>query len=135
MLMGMILWALSSIPVTDNAPVARDATDMRHNIVCATGIGRARKGLSGAQARLMAERAAQVVACRNLLVKLQREAGVGPGEGGSAIIRGTIAGHHYLPTRFLADGTAVVTVVLNVSPSPSPLPEGVRSIVYADGDR
>jgi len=81
--------------------------------VRATGIGRARPGLHGPQARLMAERASQVTAARNLLAKT---AGVPRIESGRARWIGTLRGHRYLPTRYERDGTALSVVEWPISP-------------------
>lgn len=87
--------------------------------VRATGIGRARRDLTGVRARLMAERAAQVVAARNLVAKLQGLSGGSepPGPPGE-VVGGRLAGHRYLPTRYLDDGTAMVTAEVRISPPP-----------------
>jgi hypothetical protein len=74
----------------------------------ARGTAWARPGLSGPQARLMAERGAQVVASRNLLVR----------ESGTRCyvtppyqhLSGVVSGHQYLPATHLPDGRAVVIV-------------------------
>ena len=74
----------------------------------ARGSAWARAGLSRPQARLMAERGAQVVAARNLLV---RESGA-PQYVTSSYrhVSGVVSGHRYLRARYLADGGAVVVV-------------------------
>ena len=71
--------------------------------VAATGLGRPQPNIGGGRARLMAKRAAEVIAVRNLARKL----GLGP--------RATVRGFRYLPAKYLPDGRVEVTVVLNRS--------------------
>lgn len=71
--------------------------------VVATGIGRPPPNIRGGRARLMARRAAEVIAVRNLARKL----GLGA--------RATVGGFRYLPAKYLPDGRVEVTVVLNRS--------------------
>jgi len=66
--------------------------------VQALGIGYPSPKLPGAQGRLMAQRAAEVVAARNLAVKL----GVGP--------RGRLPSFRYVSTKNLPNGAIEVTV-------------------------
>ena len=81
-------------------PVKRPS-DVKH--VVATGIGRPPPNIRGGRARLMAKRAAEVIAVRNLARKL----GLGS--------RATVRGFRYLPAKYLPDGRVEVTVVLNRS--------------------
>jgi hypothetical protein len=74
----------------------------------AHGSAWARPGLRGTQARLMAERGAQVVAARNLLARQQGgRRHVAPGY---RHIRGVVRGYYYSPAKYLPDGRAVVIV-------------------------
>lgn len=73
----------------------------------ATGSARARPGLRGAQARFMAQRGAQVVASRNLL--LQDPSARQYVASGYRQVSGVARSHHYGPIRYLPDGRAVVT--------------------------
>jgi len=68
------------------------------NVVVATGHGKPPKRLRGARAKMMARRAAEVVAVRNLARKLNL--------GNPARIRG----FRYTRTAYHADGSVTVTV-------------------------
>ena len=59
----------------------------------------------------MAQRGAQVVAARSLLVR-ERGAQYSQyyGTPGYRHLRGAVGGYRYLPTRYLPDGRAVVTI-------------------------
>ena len=76
--------------------------------VRAVGIGRARPGLQGPQARLMAERAAQLDAARQLLAKTNPASVQYFPESKRRVIQGTLRGQHYRPAYFSPDGTARV---------------------------
>ena len=80
----------------------------------AVGIGKSPARYRGARARLMAERAAQVVAARNLLTKV---AGVDmPYSGTGRIhVEGRLSGVRYLPTVFHSDGSAEVVAEIALS--------------------
>lgn len=99
-----------AIPV--DRTVARTAR--ARGVVRAAGIGRAPAGLEGPRARLMAERAAKIVAGRNLLAKLGYASAPGQGFARRIRVTGLLRGHRYLPTRYLGDRTAVVTIELPV---------------------
>lgn len=76
--------------------------------VSARGWAWSRPGAGRAQSRMLAERGAQVVAGRNLLV---REAGAGRYVArGRFQVYGVIRGHRYSPPRHWADGRSVVEV-------------------------
>ena len=77
--------------------------------VRAVGIGRARPGLQGPQARLMAERAAQLDAARQLLARTNPGSVQYFPESKRRVIQGTLRGHSYWPAQILTDGTAHVT--------------------------
>ena len=68
------------------------------------GIGHPPRRMKGARARLMARRAAEVVAVRNLARKL----GYGP--------RATVRGFCYVSTEYLVDGSIRVTVEYTRTP-------------------
>lgn len=67
-------------------------------VVRAMGIGKPPRRMAGAQAKLMARRAAEVRAVRNLAIKL----GYGP--------RATVRGFRYVSTEYLVDGSVRVMV-------------------------
>jgi hypothetical protein len=98
-------------------------------VIRATGIGRADPHTHGDRARLMAEQAARMVALRNLLVRLNQPATAPASQpaSGRIQINGVLRGYRFLPTRFLPDGTAEVTVELplisqQTAPAPSAHP-------------
>ncbi len=97
LLVAAVLWVLP--------PGAAPQPD---GFVTANGIGRAPARMHGAQARLMARRAAEVVAVRNLALKLRNRDR--PMRYGSRSLHATIRGHRYLSEQTLPDGTVVVTV-------------------------
>lgn len=76
-------------------------------VIMAVGIGRSPGRYKGARARLMAERAAQVVAARNLLAKVSQTEMPHRGTG-RIRVEGRLAGIRYLPTVFHPDGSAEV---------------------------
>ncbi|HEY3246187.1 MAG TPA: hypothetical protein VGM03_22825 [Phycisphaerae bacterium] len=81
-------------------------------VLRATGIGKPTPGKPAAQAKLMARRAAEVVALRNLAAQVQ---GRTPTETGGTLhtaTDGLIRGYRFLPPRDLPDGTVEVTVEL-----------------------
>ena len=83
----------------------------------ATGIGRPPQGRSPAQARLLARRAAEVVALRNLAAKLAaRDLAAAERRASTGTFRRTsqahLRGFRYLPPRYLPDGRVEVTVEL-----------------------
>jgi len=85
-----------------SAPAPAAATPV---VVREVGIGQAPPRMRGPQAKLMAQRGAEVAAVRNLTRKL----GLGPGA--------TLRGFRYLPPRFLPDGRVEVTVEFDI-PAP-----------------
>jgi hypothetical protein len=76
------------------------------SVVRAMGTGRPPRWMKGARAKLMARRAAEVVAVRNLARKL----GYGP--------RAKIRGFRYVSAEFLIDGSVRVTVEYPWAPCP-----------------
>ena len=98
----------------------------RTRTVRATGIGRSPARYTGVRARLMAQRAAQLVAARNLLLKLaatqQGAAERGAPERGRRTRR--LRGFRYLPTVFRPDGTAVATIEITVIAGKKARPRG-----------
>jgi len=86
-------------------------------VVRASGIGRPPPGKSGAQARLLARRAAEVAALRNLLVRLQGWPARKPGRAAIAPAQGSLRGYRFLPPKYLPDGSVQVTVELPVFPA------------------
>lgn len=73
-------------------------------VVRATGVGRPPAGRSPAQARLMARRAAEVTAVRNLATRLYTD---------------RVGGFRYLPARTLPNGWVEVTVEWPAAPPPT----------------
>lgn len=105
-----------SLLLSGCSPAAVDTRPADQNedpiTIRATGWARARQDLTGPRARLMAERGAQVVAARNLLVRLQ-ELGIetaSPRRGS-----GRLHGHRYSRAIFLEDGTAMVTAEITLN--------------------
>lgn len=90
------------------------AVDEAPAVIRATGIGRPPAGRPPAQARLMARRAAEVVAVRNLAAKVYGHHVESSGGTQRTTVRGLIRGHRYLPARVLPDGRVQVTVELPV---------------------
>ena len=81
-------------------------------VIRATGIGKPPQGRPAAQSRLMARRAAEVVAIRNLAAKVHGLT-VDPTEGtGRMTTAARIRGFRYVSTRSLPDGRVEVTVEL-----------------------
>jgi hypothetical protein len=68
----------------------------------AVGIGRPPRGMTGPRARLMARRAAEVQAARNLATKLAGRASE------HRRLRTILRGHEYMPPHFRPDGTVLV---------------------------
>ena len=97
-------------PATHSKPGATIETEpapVRNTpVVRAMGIGRPPRRMKGARAKLMARRAAEVVAVRNL----GRKMGYGP--------RASIRGFRYVSTEFLIDGSVRVTVESPWAPRP-----------------
>jgi len=81
-------------------------------VIRATGIGKPPPGKPAAQARLMARRAAEVVALRNLAAKLHGQHVVAGGDRLEARTEALIRGFRYLEPRFLDDGVVEITVEL-----------------------
>jgi hypothetical protein len=84
-------------------------------VIQATGIGRPPQGRSPAQARLLARRAAEVVALRNLATELAaRDRTAAGGRASTGTFRRTtyaqLRGFRYLPPKYLPDGRVEVTV-------------------------
>lgn len=84
------------------------------DVIRATGIGRPPEGKTPAQARLMARRAAEVVALRNLVRKLHDDEVVGDDGTFTSTTEGFVRGFHYLPPTEHPDGTVEVVVELPV---------------------
>ncbi len=112
MLMSLAL-ARNAIEAANAAQATRPAPDSV--IVEAGGYARAGAGLTGPQARLMAERGAQVVAARNLLNKLHQLGADDRDPTRRALLDGVLAGHRYLPTEFIDGRTAVVRVQVELT--------------------
>lgn len=84
-------------------------------VIRAVGIGRPPEGKTGPQATLMARRAAEVVALRNLAAMVEgQHVSQSPGGEITATTKGFIAGYTLLPPRTLPDGTVEVAVELPV---------------------
>ena len=86
------------IMVTVSGPLQAPAPQTDVHVTWATGVGLPPPRRAGAQARLMAKRAAEVRAVRNLAVKL--------GYG----CRTTIRGYRYVSTTYRSDGSIRVVV-------------------------
>jgi hypothetical protein len=83
----------------------------------ATGKGLPPPQMSGQQARLMAERAAQVIAVRNLAATVRGLPIPDHGNAASPLpaeVAARIRGYRYLPARPMPDGSVEVTVELDV---------------------
>ena len=124
MIRGLMLIAavLCAAAQTASAEPPRETT------IRATGIGRPPKHMTGPRAKLMARRAAEVVAVRNLAAKLQGQM-VPTGRAGIARSRldGVVRGFRYLPPRELPDGTITVTVELG-PPETAHIPAGEQAV-------
>ena len=101
-----LLLAFAAIPAPSGAaffrPVPRPISTPVAVTVTATGTGYPPQHMRGAQARMMAKRAAEVIAVRNLGVKL----GLPPGS--------QIGPFRYVGTHFLPNGSVEVTVETTV---------------------
>jgi hypothetical protein len=86
--------------------------DESQAVIRASGIGRRPAGKTPAQAKLMARRAAEVVALRNLAAKLHGQGINDDGDRIEARTEALIRGFRYLPPRELQDGSVEVTVEL-----------------------
>ncbi len=84
-------------------------------VLQAVGIGKPPAKYHGARARLMAERAAHVVATRNLLAKVSGVDTTRSGAG-HVYLEGRLAGVRYLPTVFHLDGSAEVVAEVELAP-------------------
>ena len=84
--------------VTVSGPLPAPAPQADVRVIRAAGVGFPPPRMGGAQARLMARRAAEVRAVRNLAIKL----------GGSR--RTTIRGFRYVSTTYRTDGSIRVVV-------------------------
>ncbi len=95
-------------------PVKGNSVSVDRTVIQAVGIGKPPAKYHGVRARLMAERAAHVVAARNLLAKLN---GVDTPKTGSGQIRieGYLSGVRFLPTVFHGDGSAEVIAEIDIN--------------------
>lgn len=98
--------------VVTQSPDPQTADSQLVDAIRATGIGRPPEGKTPAQARLMARRAAEVVALRNLVRKLNDEQVTGEDGTFTATTDGFIRGFRYLPPVEHPDGTVEVVVEL-----------------------
>ncbi len=96
--------------------------------VRATGVGRPPARLTGTQARLMARRAAEVVAVRNLAAKLAgRSHDCTGGNMPTNTMRTVMRGYRYVSAKELPDGTVEVVVEVTVRDLPGKAVEVVSS--------
>lgn len=103
----------ASFPSSGQAQPAQAVVEQA--VIRAVGIGRPPEGKTGPQATLMARRAAEVVALRNLTAMVEgQQISQSPGGEITAITKGFIAGYTLLPPRTLPDGTVEVAVELPV---------------------
>lgn len=100
-----MLGTLFAIAVVMPGPLDKPATRPSVGVIRAMGLGHPTLRMSGGQARLMARRAAEVRAVRNLAVKL------GSGR------RARICGFRYAATRYRPDGSVHVVVEYPMSTS------------------
>ncbi|MHC4064416.1 MAG: hypothetical protein ACYSUI_07935, partial [Planctomycetota bacterium] len=85
-------------------------------VIRATGVGYPPRHMTGARAKLMARRAAEVVAVRNLAIKLSGDAAaIGRTQAKHSRVNARIRGFRYLPPRYRSDGSVEVTVKLPVT--------------------
>ncbi len=103
-LAAVILSLWSIVAAVPGPPSSRPAFET----IRAVGYGRARLGMAPAQARLMAERAAQISASRNLLLKVGCEELAGTVATGRREAAGLLRGVRFSQTVFRRDGTATV---------------------------
>jgi hypothetical protein len=90
-----------------------DQASSKPAVVQASGVGRPPPNMTGPQAKLMARRAAEVIAVRNLAARLQGRAAQHASTGtGHASVDALIRGYRYLPATVLPDGSVEVTVEL-----------------------
>ncbi len=103
-ILSVVVWGLGAPgPAPASQPAPR--TTLR-----VTGVGYPPARLSGPRARLMARRAAEVVAQRNLAAELAR---LSTGVGGAGVAHrpsARIAGFRYVAQRDLPDGSVEVTI-------------------------
>lgn len=89
-------------------------------VIRATGVGYPPGHMTGGRARLMARRAAEVVAVRNLAVKLSGRQPQTADVGSTySRLNTTIQGFRYLPPRHLPDGSVEVTVEMSLTSASS----------------
>ncbi|HMQ16859.1 MAG TPA: hypothetical protein PKC49_12885 [Phycisphaerae bacterium] len=96
----------------DPQPSADPPAASESAFIRATGIGRPPQGKPAPQAKLMARRAAEVVALRNLAAQLEGQALSASGGRMSARTETLIRGFRDLAPRDLADGSVEITVEL-----------------------
>ena len=107
--MRTLLVLLASVFLSAGFAVAHPNHTNTANTLRATGIGKPSRGKSPVIARLMARRAAEVVAVRNLARKLRAPTA---DRRTTTHLSATISGFRYLPPVYRPDGTVEVTVVM-----------------------
>jgi hypothetical protein len=130
----MLAVVISWIMVVGQTPAPTSPPSAGDVVVRATGIGRPPPGRSGAQARLMAQRAAEVVAVRNLAAQLSGAGLAEPGQQVAAGPAGLIRGFRYLPARQLPDGSVEVTVELPLARLQTNHADLIRRLAQAEAD-
>jgi len=100
-----MLGAFFILGMVITGPLSQPVVQPPGCVIRATGVGHPPPGMTGGRARLMARRAAEVWAVRNLVTKLGCRG------------RATIRGFHYAATTYRADGSVEVVVeyVVNAS--------------------
>ncbi|UCD29593.1 MAG: hypothetical protein JSV03_03685, partial [Planctomycetota bacterium] len=90
-------------------PASDNLDNQTTRIIQSTGIGRFQKGSQSPGVRQIAERSAQIMAARNLLIKLEQIQKNKKTGSKHIIVNEAIRDYRYLPTIYRSDGIAIVT--------------------------